>query len=56
MDRAGKYALDAAKEITIARMSNSTLTISKDSGENVADFYEAIFNRIRNIADTTEER
>lgn len=50
MDRAKTYALDAAKEITISRVSNTTLGISKDGGEQVASFYEAIFKKVYELA------
>lgn len=53
MDRIVSYALDAAKEITVARVSNTAIVPSKDSGEQIADFYEAIFNRIMEIAKNT---
>ncbi len=59
MDRMEKYALDAAREITIARVSNTTLTISGQTGEQVGDFLEAIYKKILKIQkaaenDTTE--
>lgn len=54
MDRSTTYALDAAKEITIARVSNATTVPNKDAGEQVADFYEEIFNRIKKIAQEAE--
>lgn len=50
MTRASKYALDVAKEITVARMSNTAITPDKNGGENVADFFEVIYNKIFEIA------
>ena len=55
MDRAGKYALDAAKEITIARMSNTEIRVTKEGGANVAAFYEEIFNKIRELSQKIED-
>lgn len=54
MDRAVSYALDAAKEITIACVSNETTPVCKDGGELVADFYEAIYEKILEIAKNAE--
>ena len=55
MDRNVSYALDAAKAITISRVSNSTAAINKQGGECVADFYEAIFNKILEIAQNADK-
>lgn len=45
-----KYALDAAKEITIARMSNVDCGVTKENGEDVADFFEAVYRKIVQLA------
>ena len=50
MDRAKTYALDAAKEITVSRVSNTTSGVNDTGGQNVADFYEAIFKKIYELA------
>lgn len=50
MDRTKTFALDAAKEITVSRVSNTNLCINKDGGEDVADFYEAIFKKVYELA------
>lgn len=50
MDSTLKYALDAAKEITIARMENSSIATSKNGGKAVADFYEEVFKKIQKLA------
>ena len=50
MDRAKAYALDAAKEITVSRVSNTTTGVNDIGGKNVADFYEAIFNKVYELA------
>lgn len=38
--------LEMVKEITVARISNSTATMGKTSGENVADFMEPIYKKL----------
>lgn len=50
MTHSERYALDAAKEIVIARMSNTSLHINKEGGESVAEFYEAIYRKIAELA------
>lgn len=50
MDGALKYALDAAKEITAARMENTNMAPTKDGGKAVADFYEEIFRKVLSLA------
>ena len=54
MSRAVNYALEAAKEITIARVSNTNLSVTKEGGERVADFYEAVYNKILEIANNAD--
>ena len=41
-----KYVADVTKEIVAAKMSNATLSVSKEAGKNVADFYHEIFTGI----------
>lgn len=51
-----QYALDAAKEITIARVADAKgLTIDEEGGKFVAEFYEAIYNKIRALAIAADE-
>lgn len=45
-----EYALDAAKEITIARMGNTNISVNKGGGDLVADFYERIFIKVKELA------
>lgn len=42
-------ALEYSKDIVVAKISNSGLPISKDSGVSVADFFEQIYLRIRKL-------
>lgn len=55
MRRAMERALNAATEITVARVSNSTTVPNQTSGEQVADFFEAVYNRIYEIAAKGDE-
>lgn len=55
MDRSERYALDAAKEITIAKMSCSNIGVGKEAGECVAAFYEEIFKKIRDLSKSAED-
>lgn len=41
-----------AKEIVVARMSTTNITISEDGGKNVAEFYEAIYRGISKTLST----
>lgn len=55
MNHMERYALDATKEIVIARMSNANLSANKAGGEAVADFFAAIYSGIKKIVDETEK-
>ena len=50
LNREERYALDAAKEITIARMSSADCRVTKEGGEGVADFFEAVYRKILQLA------
>lgn len=46
-----KYAMDLAKEITIAKLSNSAPGSSnEESGKQIGNMYEAIYNKIYSIS------
>lgn len=55
MNRSQTFALEAAKEITIAKVTGSTFDLNKLGGEQVADFLEAIYNRILTLAKENNE-
>ncbi len=55
MRRAEEKALEIATQIAVARASNSTATVSKESGENFAAFFEAIYSKVVEIAQNTSE-
>lgn len=50
MDAMQRLALDTAKEIVVAKMSNSTIRTDADGGKAAADFFEEIYNRVLSIA------
>ncbi len=50
-----KYALDAAKEITVSRMSNTNMGATKSGGKCVAEFYEEIFKKVYELSKATED-
>ena len=50
MDRSKKYAIEAAKEITVAVMSEGNLRVDKAGGESVGDFFQAVYSKIEEIA------
>ena len=43
-------ALEYAKDIVVSKVTNSTEPTYKESGEQVADFFEAVYNKIYEIA------
>ena len=44
--RTNKWLLEIVKDITVAKMSNTTLAPSKEGGEKVADFMQEIYNKL----------
>lgn len=50
MEPAKRIALDITKDIVIAKMSNSTLSVNADGGKNLADFFEEVYGRVLDIA------
>lgn len=49
MDRYDRYALDVAKEITIAKMSSAPFGADKTTGEAAAAFFEAVYRKIAEL-------
>ena len=41
-----KYAADVAKEVTVAKATNTTITFSSECGKSVADFYNEIYKGV----------
>ena len=48
-------AFSAAKEITIARVNNSTSGADAYNGKEVADFFETVYNKLLEIAEQTND-
>lgn len=56
MDSISHFAMQTAKEIVIAKLSTSSPNSSnKESGEAIGEMYEAIFNKIYEIASKFSE-
>lgn len=49
-----KYALDAAKEITIAKLNSSDMAPTENNGKNVANFFEAVYKKVLELAESDE--
>lgn len=50
MDQTQRFALETARDIVIAEMSNSSMRADKEGGKNTADFFEEIYTRVLAIA------
>ena len=44
--RVNKYLIDVVRDITVAKMSNTTISPNKKGGEDVADFMQEIYNKL----------
>ena len=44
--RINKYLIEMTNDITIAKLSNSNISISAEGGKNVADFMQEIYNKL----------
>ena len=40
------YLIEMVKDITISRLSNTTLPVSSEGGKCVADFMQAIYDKL----------
>lgn len=49
--RINKYLIEMTKDITIARLSNTNISISAEGGKNVADFMQEIYNKLVELND-----
>lgn len=54
MDGISRVAFDAAKEITISYLNGATSPACKETGEDIADFFEAVYSRALKIAKDAE--
>lgn len=55
MHRPNNFALTAAKEIVVAKMSNTSIVPCKKSGKEVAEFFEEIYNMIAKLATESDD-
>lgn len=54
MNDAEKYIFECAKEIVVAKVASGTnVRADKDGGEAIGEFFEAIYNKIKQLADNT---
>lgn len=53
MTSAQKFALQAAKEIVVARVANSSVAMNAENGKLVGDYFEQVYKKLCKIA--TEE-
>lgn len=44
-----KSRLEMAKEITVAALQNYSIPITQETGSDVSDFFEAIYNKISEL-------
>lgn len=44
-----KYALDTAKEITIAQVSSNNFPANSPNGEAAAEFFEQVYNKVLSL-------
>lgn len=49
------YAMDMTKEIVVAKMSSSTITICPENSQAVANFFEEIYKKVYEIASKEEQ-
>lgn len=54
MTNVQKYALDAAKEIVVSKVSSNTATTNGTYGRGVAEFYETVYKKIYELASKEE--
>lgn len=49
------WICNAVRDITIAKMSDSTVPVSKEGGIQVADFMEEIYNKLCEITSNDDK-
>lgn len=50
-DNKKEWVLDAVKDITVAKLSNSNISATKDGGASVAKFMEVIYNKLAELCE-----
>lgn len=51
MLRAKKDALDITAKLVEAKLNNSTLSINAETGKAVAEYFQAIYDKVEEIAE-----
>lgn len=44
-----KYVVDKVVELTTSKLSNTTMTLNKDGGNNVSDFMQALYDKLSEL-------
>lgn len=52
---AKKYAFDCTKDLMVAKMSNSTITMNEETGKNTASFMREIYNEFIELLEDVYE-
>ena len=55
MHRPKEKALEYTVELVKAKLANSTANMSAQSGKDVADYFQSIYDKVLEIADSTTE-
>jgi len=50
MDRAEKIAIEIAKEITAATVSNANITANSETAKNVSAYFETLYRNVLIVA------
>lgn len=55
MNAVDKYIFECAKEIVVAKLNGGTnIRPDKEGGEAVGEFFEAVYNKIKELADKVD--
>lgn len=54
MEQISRVAFEATKEILVSALSTRDITACAESGDDIADMFEAVYNRLLGIAKDAE--
>mgnify|MGYP001027943384 FL=1 len=54
MDPINRMAFDATKEILVSALSTRDISACAEAGDDIADMFEAVYNRLLEIAKDAE--
>lgn len=55
MTSAQKYAMEIAREVTIARAGNSSIAVNAEAGKDMGDYFEQIYKKAYELASKDEK-